>query len=65
MTCSECKYTQGQEGGSLTCQRFPQPARVARSYWCGEYQPAGKPKEQPQERAKKGLRATTDGGDKF
>lgn len=37
--CAECLYTAGQEGGSLTCQRYPQPHRVARSYWCGEHKP--------------------------
>ena len=36
-SCADCRYTAGQEGGSLTCQRYPQPYRVARSYLCGEY----------------------------
>lgn len=38
-SCADCRYTAGQDGGSLTCQRYPQPHRVARSYLCGEYQP--------------------------
>jgi hypothetical protein len=56
-TCGVCKFTMGQEGGSLTCQRYPQPHRVARSYWCGEWQP--RPTEKPQEprKGKGGLRA--------
>jgi hypothetical protein len=36
--CTNCKYTVGKDGGSLTCQRHPSPVRVARSYWCGEWQ---------------------------
>lgn len=36
-TCTTCKFTPQKEGGSLTCQRFPTPIRVARSYFCGEY----------------------------
>ena len=38
-SCTACRYTDGQTGGSLTCQRYPQPHRVARSYWCGEFKP--------------------------
>jgi hypothetical protein len=38
-SCTACRYTDGQSGGSLTCQRYPQPHRVARSYWCGEFKP--------------------------
>lgn len=37
INCGICRYTAGQIGGSLTCQRYPQPHRVARSYWCGEF----------------------------
>jgi len=37
-SCTNCKYTVGKDGGSLTCQRHPSPIRVARSYWCGEWQ---------------------------
>jgi len=38
MKCETCKFTPQKEGGSLTCQRYPQSIRVARSYFCGEYQ---------------------------
>jgi len=41
MKCETCKFTPNKEGGSLSCQRFPTPVRVARSYFCGEYQPMG------------------------
>lgn len=37
-TCSECKFTGSQEGGSRICHRYPQPHRVAQTYWCGEFQ---------------------------
>ena len=36
-SCLSCKYTTSKEGGSLSCQRYPQQLRVARSHWCGEY----------------------------
>ncbi len=52
-SCAVCRYTEGQEGGSLTCQRYPQPHRVARSYLCGEYKPVA---EEPQEPKRRGLR---------
>lgn len=39
ISCADCKFTEGQEGGALTCQRYPSPQRVARSYWCGEHAP--------------------------
>ncbi len=35
--CLSCKFTTSKDGGSLSCQRYPQQLRVARSYWCGEY----------------------------
>lgn len=44
--CTNCKYTVSKEGGSLTCQRHPQPVRVARSYWCGEWRPDVKVEKQ-------------------
>lgn len=52
-SCADCRYTAGQVGGSRTCHRYPQPHRVAVSYWCGEYKPVteDKPAEQ-----KRGLR---------
>ncbi len=43
--CENCKYTVSKEGGSLSCQRYPQQIRVARSYWCGEWRPAVKEKQ--------------------
>lgn len=36
-SCLSCKFTTSKDGGSLSCQRYPQQLRVARSYWCGEY----------------------------
>lgn len=39
MKCETCKFTPNKSGGSLTCQRYPTSVRVARSYFCGEYQP--------------------------
>lgn len=36
--CVNCRFTVGKDGGSLSCQRHPSPIRVARSYWCGEWQ---------------------------
>jgi hypothetical protein len=54
-SCADCRYTAGQEGGSLTCQRYPQPHRVARSYWCGEYKPLVE--EKSAETKPRGLRA--------
>lgn len=36
--CVNCRFTTGKDGGSLSCQRNPVPVRVARSYWCGEWQ---------------------------
>ena len=36
-SCLSCKYTASKEGGSLSCQRYPQQLRVARSHWCGEW----------------------------
>ena len=54
-TCADCRYTAGQEGGSLTCQRYPQPHRVARSYLCGEYKPLVE--ERLAEAKPRGLRA--------
>jgi hypothetical protein len=38
-SCLSCKYTTSKEGGSLSCQRYPQQLRVARSHWCGEHVP--------------------------
>jgi len=55
MLCSNCKYTEGQTGGSLTCQRYPQPHRVAQTYWCGEYKPRT---EEKAEQKRRGLRPT-------
>ena len=54
-SCADCRYTAGQEGGSLTCQRYPQPYRVARSYLCGEYKALVE--EKPAEPKPRGLRA--------
>jgi hypothetical protein len=54
-SCADCRYTAGQEGGSLTCQRYPQPHRVARSYLCGEYKALVE--EKPAEPKPRGLRA--------
>jgi hypothetical protein len=59
-SCADCRYTAGQEGGSLTCQRYPQPHRVARSYLCGEYKPLVEEKAEvtkPAEPKPRGLRA--------
>lgn len=53
-TCGDCRYTAGEVGGSRTCHRFPQPHRVAVSYWCGEHKPMTD--EKPAE-TKRGLRA--------
>lgn len=36
-SCLSCKFTISKDGGSLTCQRYPQSIRVARSYYCGEH----------------------------
>lgn len=38
-SCLSCKFTTGKDGGSLSCQRYPQQLRVGRAYWCGEYKP--------------------------
>jgi hypothetical protein len=53
-SCGDCRYTAGQVGGSRTCHRYPQPHRVAVSYWCGEYKSLTEDK--PIEKGK-GLRA--------
>ena len=37
-TCFSCRFTKEKTGGSLTCLRYPNPTRVARTQWCGEYQ---------------------------
>ena len=37
-SCLSCKFTTSKDGGSLSCQRYPQQLRVSRSYWCGEWQ---------------------------
>lgn len=47
--CLNCRFTKEKTGGSLTCMRYPNPVRVARTQWCGEYQ-ADKP---PVERRKR------------
>jgi hypothetical protein len=36
-SCLSCKFTANKDGGSLSCQRYPQQLRVARSHWCGEW----------------------------
>ncbi len=36
-SCLSCKFTINKDGGSLSCQRYPQQLRVARSGWCGEW----------------------------
>ena len=36
-TCLSCVHTHHKEGGTLTCQRYPTPAKVGVTYVCGEY----------------------------
>ncbi len=36
-SCLSCKFTLSKDGGSLSCHRYPQQLRVARSHWCGEW----------------------------
>lgn len=36
--CLNCRFTKEKTGGSLTCMRYPNPIRVARTQWCGEWQ---------------------------
>lgn len=53
--CAECVFVGEQHGGSMTCHRYPQPYRVGRSYWCGEFK--ARTEEKPVE-PKRRLRAT-------
>lgn len=50
-TCGDCRYTAGEVGGSRTCHRYPQPHRVAVSYWCGEHKPMAEEKQAKRLRA--------------
>lgn len=43
--CLNCRFTKEKAGGSLTCLRYPNPTRVARTQWCGEYQADKQPVE--------------------
>ena len=36
--CLNCRFTKEKTGGSLTCMRYPNQTRVARTQWCGEWQ---------------------------
>lgn len=57
--CAECIYVGDQQGGSMTCHRYPQPYRVARSYWCGEYKPRTEDKPvEPKRRLRASLAVT-------
>lgn len=35
--CRDCRFSTDKEAGTLLCQRYPTPARVGRTYWCGEF----------------------------
>lgn len=54
--CLNCRFTKEKTGGSLTCLRYPNPTRVARTQWCGEWQAD----KIPTERRKRSAMEITD-----